>query len=250
MLGSTLMNPSTTVRLGGPRRESTAGARWRVRVRARRHERGAALLIVVLVIMSLTGVALFAARSASTDVDMAGRFRQAEQTRYVADLGMQTAIAQVANDPQAYLGAMTQAGLIAGANAGCNNQVTGAYDPATGKFTGSPIDTGGCYAFNQKATDAAVSGQTGGAIASVIDNTTLASGLKTDFKVELTDKDSWDFPVSGYASNSDVNMKFYTVTLSATGLVLPTANGVASNYKVSRQDLRAQLTVGPLPDGI
>lgn len=222
----------------------------RVRFARRRAERGTALFIVVLVIMSLTGIAMFAARSASSDVELAGRFRQEEQTRYVADLGLQTAIGQVSADPQTYLGAMTNSTILASQTAPCANQVTGPYNSATHQFAATGIETGGCYAFNQDTVTAAVNNQSGGTAPTLAGAGTLASGLKTDFKVELTDKDAWDFPVSGYAANNGVNMKFYTVTLSATGLVVPTVQSTATNYKVSRQDLRAQLTVGPLPDGI
>lgn len=193
---------------------------------------------------------MFAARAASSDVELAGRYRQAEQTRYIADLGMQTAISQVSADPQAYLGAMSNTTILANSTATCENQVTGLYDyVTTHKYATSGIETGGCYAFNQASTLAAIQGYNA-SISAILGPGTLTSGVTTDFKVELTDKDSWDFPTAGYAANSGVNMKFYTVTLSGTGMIIPTVNGSSVNYKVSRQDLRAQLTVGPLPDGM
>ena len=66
-------------------------------LRARRRQRGAAVFVVVLVITLLSALGVWAARSA-TMVDVAtGHSRQALQVQYLADMGLQTTTAFMAN---------------------------------------------------------------------------------------------------------------------------------------------------------
>lgn len=224
---------------------------------------GAALFIVVLVIMALTGVAMFAAKSASTDVAVAGGYRQAAQTRYIAQLGMQTACSELARDPQTYLRSMNTLTPLGGTPPICDNAVPATYlagsymnpavPPANRGYTSTPIDTGGCFVFGYAGMQASVGA--GNPLVQPASGTT-PSGLGTsnvlpDFHVEMTDKDTWDAPISGFGAGSGVNMKFYTVTLTGDGLIVPPgAAGSSLSYRASREELRAQVTVGPLPEGL
>jgi hypothetical protein len=223
------------------------------------------LFIVVLVIMALTGVAMFAAKSASTDVAIAGGYRQAAQTRYIAQLGMQTACSELARDPQTYLRAMNPLTPLGGSAPVCDNAVPATYtagsyaSPATPPtpnprgYNSTPIDTGGCFVFGYAGMQASVGA--GNPLVQAASGTT-PSGLGTsnvlpDFHVEMTDKDTWDAPISGFGAGSGVNMKFYTVTLTGDGLIVPPgAAGSSLSYRASREELRAQVTVGPLPEGL
>jgi hypothetical protein len=67
------------------------------RARRRREQRGAAVFVIVMVITLLSALGIWAARSA-TMVDVAtGHSRQALQVQYLADMGLQTTTAFMAN---------------------------------------------------------------------------------------------------------------------------------------------------------
>ena len=240
---------------------------------ARRHERGAALLIVVLVLMSLTGVAIYAAKAASTDVEVAGRYRQSHQTHEIANLAMQASLSELTRDPQTYLHAMMDSSSAIGSVSAspCENEVRGLYNPVANDFSGLPIDAGGCYPFTfdgiekSTTTPLVARGDAGTEAPSGIGPSTI----RPDFIVEMTDKTTWDVPVAGYGSGAGNNMKFYSVTLTGKGMILPrdtslgdtsfgltTATSITSmlgqglGYRVSVEELRAQVMVGPLPEGL
>jgi hypothetical protein len=65
-------------------------------VRSRRKERGAAVFVVAMVLTLLTGLGIWATRSASLVDVAAGNARQALQAQYVADLGVETTTALLA----------------------------------------------------------------------------------------------------------------------------------------------------------
>ena len=54
---------------------------------------GAAMLIVMLVLLMTTGVAVFAVHTTTAEIRAAGAARQALQTQYVAEAGLMSAIA-------------------------------------------------------------------------------------------------------------------------------------------------------------
>lgn len=80
----------------------------RHRRRRRARERGAAVFIVVLLITMLTAVGIFAAHSASLSTQSSGHVRQGTQAHYLAELALNTAVAEVQQYPQAYLQRMLQ----------------------------------------------------------------------------------------------------------------------------------------------
>jgi hypothetical protein len=70
-------------------------ARARSLTRARRHERGAAVFIVVLAVSLLTAIGVFALRSASLVDQAAGYNRQASQTFYLSEYAARAVSAEV-----------------------------------------------------------------------------------------------------------------------------------------------------------
>jgi len=101
------------------------------RHRARRGERGAAVFIVVMVIVLLTAIGLVAARSASLVDEASGYGRQALQTYYLTDYAGRVATTELGSKPQTYLDLMRK-----GAEACPSNKLVA---PVT---TGAPIP---CY---------------------------------------------------------------------------------------------------------
>jgi hypothetical protein len=65
--------------------------------RRRARERGAAVFIVVLLLAMLTTVGYFAANAATVSTSASGHARQSAQTRYLAELFLQTVTAELAS---------------------------------------------------------------------------------------------------------------------------------------------------------
>jgi hypothetical protein len=238
----------------------------RGRWRGRRSRRGAALFIVVLVILSLTGVALFAARSASVDVAIAGRYKQAAQTHQVARLGMQTTVAELGRDPSTYMRAMKDKNLFGGTPKICKYEVT---KDMANVF----MDTGGCYRFAYGGVESAIQKSAfattpnvqlmqPGDWSSEMPSSIGTADTRPNFAMEMTDKVELSWPVPGFQGGQGTNMRFYTVTITGTGEIVPRAANQPSNqwgdltitptkaYMASLQETRAQVVVGPLPQGI
>ncbi|MFO0617738.1 MAG: hypothetical protein U0414_34410 [Polyangiaceae bacterium] len=235
----------------------------------RRRDRGAALFIVVLVIVSLTAVALFAARSTSTDVEIAARYKQANQTKGVAKLGIQVSLAELSRDPTTYVKAMKDKTLFAGAGNACRFEVTK-------NLAGTNIDTGGCYRFAydgvqdaiQKAsTPPTVQLLPAGQPSAQKPSALGLAEVRPNFGVEMTDKAVLDWPAPGFQAGAASNMKFYAVTMTGIGQIVPSDPATVSGakpwgdlvlngnttpnwYKASVEEIRAQVVVGPLPAGL
>jgi type II secretory pathway component PulK len=87
-----------------------------VRVR-RTSERGASLLVVVLVISLLMGIGVFAARSAHLATTSSGHERQMTQARYVAEYGLLIAVAKLSSQgAQSYVNQATNPSVAPGQN--------------------------------------------------------------------------------------------------------------------------------------
>ena len=67
------------------RRNRSSTARLLCRIRARRARRGAAVLVVTLVVTMLTALGLFAVRSSSLATATSGHNRMLTQVHYIAD---------------------------------------------------------------------------------------------------------------------------------------------------------------------
>jgi len=246
--------------------------------RARRAERGAALFIVVLVILSLMGVGLFAARSSTMDVEIAGRYKQAGESQQVARFGMAVTIHELSRDPSTYLRSMSDTSTFGGTAAlgnVCVNNVTApvsspmlgcyrfAYD---GLEEAVNTDANGSYPAGGLPTYAAGTGR--GALIQPGDNSTSQPGgigyadIRPNFGTEMTDKVQLSWPVAGFQAGTGSNMRFYSVTLSGTGELVPRDPAAAAgqwgalavtpakSFMASVSGTRAQVTVGPLPEGI
>ncbi len=76
-----------------PARDSERDAVASVTRRPAPEREGAAMLIVMLVLLMTTGVAVFAVHTTTAEIRAAGAARQALQTQYVAESGLMSAIA-------------------------------------------------------------------------------------------------------------------------------------------------------------
>ena len=68
------------------------------RAKKRRHERGATVFVVVLVLGLLTGIGLFAAQAASIATSTTGAARVSTQSRYSAEASMNSVMAKLSRD--------------------------------------------------------------------------------------------------------------------------------------------------------
>lgn len=238
--------------------------RWQVR----RRDRGAALFIVVLVIVSLTAVALFAARSASTDIEIASRYKQANATKQVARLGIQVSLSELSRDPTTYVRAMKDPNVFAG-----GSPTPCRFEMKQNVF-GTNIDTGGCFRFAYGGVEDAIGKASTPPTTALlpagdpVNQRPSALGLadvRPNFGVEMTDKAELDWPVPGFQGGQTSNMRFYAVTMTGIGQVVPRDAAAAANqwgnlvvnasttanwYKASVEEIRAQVVVGPLPAGL
>ncbi len=207
---------------------------------ARSRERGAALFVVVLVIVLLMGIGAFAARSAHLATAASGSERQMTQARYVAEYGLMFASAKLSNGgAQAYLSAMR------------NPQPT---ELCYGQQNTPAFQGRSCYRMMKyelqlelgaqgfNVCDAAAGGQPG---------SLGFENAECDFVVELSDIGE-GFTMPGDSSNG--KLKFWYVTASSTGQVrrpVAVAGGAAldpsSAESSATQTVRSRLLVGPFP---
>ncbi len=213
----------------------------RCRRGSRASERGAAVLIVVLVIAMLTTIGLFAARSASLSTAASGHTRQMTQTHYVTEYAMLGTMAELSTEKrEAYVKMMTKST----SNADCAALVNEAVSNRT------------CYKFGFEDLEA----QAGADFFEPGSGTTpgsLGAGLvEPDFAVEMTDLGPATPPVAGtdLTSAGAAKISYMSVTLTATGQVRPiptngdpTTIDTVSATSASLEASRAHLIVGPLP---
>jgi hypothetical protein len=201
-------------------------------------ERGAAVFIVVLVIVMLTAIGMFAANSATVSTTASGHTRQMTQTRYLTEYAVSLVLSYL--DPQSTPGAPS---------AGLDN-VTFSRNALVAQ--GSPpqcsVNVPYCFVFmpetfkNMAAEDL---------IAQSVPGTPGSLGpadIGWAFKIEVTDKTSPMTPVAGNDETSAgaVNTKFCTVALNAKGVIWPNAAGaedVAIASAGSQETLNAYITL-------
>ena len=240
------------------------------RGRARHGRRGMTVFVVMLVILMLTGVGIFAARSSQLGVSNSGRYRAMVQTHFVAEAGMQGAIAEFSRDPEGYLTLLHASPSPATASATSYPCFDIPFQPGNPSFT--PASTL-CLRLGYQAVQAAA--VVGGAAIPPYDaNFNLfrpaivaGTGLRApgslgrgnvagNFVVEFTDERPVDTPPPGTAVSKGpaASLKFVTITARAMGQVVP-ANAlgdadpslVAANaYVSSVETIRAEVMVGPI----
>lgn len=226
------------------------------RALARRGQRGMAVMVVVLVVLMLTGIGIFATRAASLTTASAGSMRQMSQTHYVTEYAMQSAFAELASERQAaYIQVMSNA---ASANNSGNSECQ--------YLSGVPNKT--CLKLTKADLERILKLQNASASFLVNTNGATPGSLgKADnvanFSIEITDLGPVANPVAGadVAGSGGTPMAYYSVTLSATGLVMPNPVAGSQDDKnsflsltdktgalVASQELaRAHVIVGPLP---
>lgn len=206
---------------------TTANSPRRARCPRRTGERGAAILIVVLVIAMLTGIGVFAARSASLSNTASGHARQMTQTYYLNEYAMTCGMASieaaldVAVDrmnaqPDSTCSAMTDA-----LGATCLRLYPSAMEQQLvpgGKLLEPPAP---------------------GAPGSLGPN-----DLDPYFAIELTNYGPGPFaPGFDLSPTSPAPFRFYLVTMTSVGQIRPKGAATWSSTEAAR----ARLVLGPIP---
>jgi hypothetical protein len=244
------MRPPTS---GLPRRARLL----RAQLLRRAAQRGATVYIVLLVIAMLTGVGLFAAKSATLATRGGGFLRQMTQTHYVAEYGFQTVLQEMSTDRRSiYLSKMSQPGEM---SADCD------HDPVPGDNivpVGHPlVQNYTCFRFGYQYLESIVDRETipdGDAFPAILDESVLGASVGSlgygelvgNMQVELTDLAPTEKPVPGMdaTGSSGVRMRFYTVSMGVAGQVRhDSADTEVAETSVSAEYARGSMMVGPLP---
>jgi hypothetical protein len=221
--------------------------RQRTSRRRRRSQRGAAVFIVVLVITMLTGIGVFAVRSAITATTASGYDRQMTQTHYISDYAVLTTAAELSTERrQAYVRLMTRSpDCITASDCKCKAVRAGS----------ALVTNRTCYIFGFADLEGQL--DPGSKLVTPTDVSdpnapipgSLGNGqLEANFRVEMTDLAPLHRPLPGHdvSSAGAAQVQFMAVTLNATGQVRPAAIG-SDRAAASIESSRAQLIVGPLP---
>jgi len=209
---------------GQPAAQVLAHARRRRERRARGEERGAALFIVVLVITLLTAIGIFAARAASLVDVAAGYDRQAVQTQYLAEYGLRSSTARLANgEGSAVLNEM-RAGIDT-CRATQNLVLPGGERPSCHKWFLPEVSA----ALQQPLLDAPTLVEAG-SLGPPGDPQSQTLG---NFVVELTDEAAGG-SIPGFQADGNSEFKMVRLTLTAQGAVRPFTAGDACDDSSSR----------------
>jgi hypothetical protein len=205
----------------------------------RRSQRGASVLIVLLVIVMLTGIGMFAARSSTLATAVAGSSKQLTTTQYVSEYAIMSATAALARDPQRYVNQMPR------------------YVPAAGDpkcFGYGVIPNATCFplSFSQLQTEAGVPLILPTDAQNKLPGGLGRAALEPDFNIDITDLSPASPPVPGEALNADspVKVGYLSLTLTSTAQLRPPTN--AQNFgqtiatSASVQTWRAHIVVGPM----
>jgi hypothetical protein len=199
------------------------------RSRGRAGQRGATLFVIVLVIAMLTGIGMFAARAASVANATSGYDRQVNQAHYVTEYGMLAVVSELTGPRrQWYLDQMVTA------DPGCTSIKTQAA-------------TKTCYRFGYDELEMnLLAGLTGTKLVEV--DGLGASKPVADFVIEMSDRAPASEAIPGMARAGDqgqVNMKYWSVTLTATGHVRPDLALNPATVTAANEAMRFHITVGP-----
>jgi hypothetical protein len=202
---------------------------------SRKSERGATVLVTVMVTLLLTSIGIFAIRNIGKVDQAVGFSRQSAQTLAVAELGTTAALAQVA-----VLGAEFYAGQM-DAGGTCD---------ANGSF---PVNEATCYRMTEREIESVTSNGGGETLfePAVSGSETGSFGLLGNsmgyVSIEMTEKYKTNFPVPGQRAG---DTSYVTVTMTTTGQVRPqesTANQcVGTALATSKKVMRAHTIIGPL----
>ena len=215
-------------------------AHWR-RARRRASRRGVTVFVVVLVLVMLTGLGMFAARSASLATSASGYERQMTQTHYIAEYALLA----------------TAAELSTGRLDSYINQIKQVPDPA-GCTAQANVKNKTCYRFGYSDLESRLPAPSKFLVPYDAGNKTPSSlgqaDLDANFIIEMTDFGPGP-PVAGMDQSTSGAAKFVfkDVTLTITGEVRPRPADptlVDTRYATSAsfESTRAHLLLGPVPD--
>lgn len=216
----------------------------------RARERGNALFVVVMVITLLTGVGVFAMRSASLSTLAAGYNRQGVQTLYLSEFGTRSAAAELVGKEQHYFNRIVRGSTAAGDDCRANRELLDTLEslnltdqPPCAKLLSHDIWQRASSAFGGTSyvgnSARALAGELG------------SSDLEGAFVVEMTDLAQVNTPLAGEDSSAG-RMKHMQVLLTTTAQVRPIIAGAgnacqnALSVTSSLQTLRAKVTFGPV----
>jgi hypothetical protein len=202
----------------------------------RRRERGATVFIVVVVISLLTGIGVYAVRVASMVDAAAGNARQAVQTRYMAEYGALSVLAELGS------GTATQyLSMVRAATDDCRSTQFVDVDvagraPCYKVFMGE-LAEGGREFLNEPGDEGP--GSLGGPVNLI------------NFVVELTDPVQTGAPVAGTdIGGTGPRFEYVTVTATSIGQVLPADTLASCDARAASvaatQQIRARMVVGPI----
>lgn len=209
------------------------------RLRAHRRSRGASVLIVFLVLTMLTGIGMYAARSATVSTAVAGSAKQLAQTRNVSEYAIMNATAALARDPARYVNEMPK------------------YTPPANDvkcFCSTSMPNATCFplSFKQLEAEAGAPLILAPDIPAKIPGGLGPATIEADFNIDITDLAPAAPPIAGEALNasSPVKIGYLSLTLTATGQLRPvsTPANLAQNLATSAsvETWRAHVVVGPI----
>lgn len=214
----------------------------------KRHERGNALFIVVMVVTLLTAVGLFAMRSASLSNQAAGYNRQGVQTLYLSEFATRSAAAELVGKEQHYFNRIIRGATSGGddcrANRNLSSLLVAPERPPCAKLLSQDMWT---------RANAVFPGNVGTTANRTLLGELGSSDIEGAFVVEMTDLAQVGTPVIGEDAGPG-RFKHMQVVLTATAQVRPkppagssvTTCQDALTVTSSLQTLRARVTFGPV----
>ncbi len=209
-------------------------------------QRGAAVFVVMLVVTLLTGLGIFAVRSASLSTMASGFNRQLTQTHYVADYAVLAMVGELGLNAQVHSTNMTSGG---------STQCVGFADLVAADKTPScaQYGYGELNALAQTySSQELIQPPTGTYPATVVPGSLGASPLEGDMRIEVTDwHPAWPILPGNDATKGQLG--YAMVTVSAIGLVRPNPTGMAagtwdtaSATAAGVESSRAHVVLGPV----
>lgn len=225
------------------------------RIRHRRAERGAAILVVMLVFAALSALGLFAVRSASLADLASGYNRELTQTHFIGDYAIYALASDIATDPTKHAALMEKKPPQNYECVGYVAQVTAGLKPTCARYALTDLEVPVIARNNQARL---LEKQDSPALCKQTPNTCSLgpSPLEGGMKIELTDKHPAWPPVAGNQASlspgGGAMLGYAMVTISAEGMVRPPQANVgtwdtASATAAGTEQSRAYVRIGPIP---
>jgi len=219
--------------------------------------------MVVLLLTMLTGIGLFAVRSAVLSTSSSGHARQMTQTHYVAEYATLVSAAELSTEKRdSYIKLMSSSPDCPANSPACKCKGLGGGALPPGVLPPNGVSNRTCYVFGYQDMEAQLTSNNKFVIPTDASTPTqrvpgsLGHGdLGAGWTVEMSDLAPATPPVAGtdLSSAGAAQVQYMAVTMSATGEVHPrisVTTGVAqpaSQVASSVEQARAHLIVGPLP---